>query len=374
MGKKINFSANTQAVFSAMGTDYESMNHLMQDLALGREIFDEESQRMISKADANAKVLDFSRQVLAIGNVRDRQEVRRGLRDHGREWLDIIEDTVDLVITTGLQENEWFNTFVDSMTIGYGDRADFYSEEESILSVAKSGESHHDHILQRIAAGQTVPVPTFRHVVKIGADINRFILGDVDWAKMIQAVARAFVLDTQTEAYSALDSAVSKLPVTTGFVETGALSAATKAQFDRIIANVQAANDGAEVSIFGTQVALKKITALADVNWANTAQKDAMANSGIIGIYEGTPLVVLPQRFKDRNMNAMVFDDKKLFIMPMVENKFVKFIDEGVTEINEITDKGEQNGRWDDIMTYEVQRRYGVAVMIGRYFGQWTLR
>lgn len=374
MGKKINFSANTQAVFSAMGTDYESMNHLMQDLALGREIFDEESQRMISKADANAKVLDFSRQVLAIGNVRDRQEVRRGLRDHGREWLDIIEDTVDLVITTGLQENEWFNTFVDSMTIGYGDRADFYSEEESILSVAKSGESHHDHILQRIAAGQTVPVPTFRHVVKIGADINRFILGDVDWAKMIQAVARAFVLDTQTEAYSALDSAVSKLPVTEGFVETGALSAATKAQFDGIISNVQAANDGAEVSIFGTQVALKKITALADVNWANTAQKDAMANSGIIGIYEGTPLVVLPQRFKDRNMKTMVFDDKKLFIMPMVENKFVKFIDEGVTEINEITDKGEQNGRWDDIMTYEVQRRYGVAVMIGRYFGQWTLR
>ena len=51
----------------------------------------------------------------------------------------------------------------------------------------------------------------------------------------------------------------------------------------------------------------------------------------------------------------------------------MKFIDEGDTAINEITDRGEQNGRWDDIMTYEVQRRFGVAVVIGRYFGQWTL-
>ena len=373
MPKRVNLSENTRNVLSAMETDFDGMNRLMQDLALGRDIYDAETQKTISKADANAKVLEFSRKVLCIDDPKDRRSVRRGFRDHGREWLDIIEDTTEVTVSTGLNENEWFNEFVEKKNIAYGDRADFYSEEDTILSIAKTGESHHDHVLQRISAGEHVTIPTYRHVVKIGEDINSYILGDVDWSKMINSIGKSFILDTQKESYEALDTAVSKLPVTSGFIGTGALSATTKEMFDKIIANVEAANEGSGVAVFGTKAALKKITALADVDWANVAQKDNLANSGIIGIYEGTNLVQIPQRFKDKKMTTKVFDDKKLFIMPLVDNKLVKFIDEGDTEINEITDKGEQNGRWDDIMTYEVQRRYGVGVLIGRYFGQWTL-
>lgn len=369
---RVNLSTNTINVLSSMDMNIDEMRNLMQDVALGREILNCKGEK-VSKADANDLIHDFSLKVLCIGNVKDRKEVRQGLRDHGREWLDIIETTVETVVTYGISENEWFNDFVDHMTIGYGDRADFYSEEESILSIAKAGESHHDHVLQRIAAGQVVPVPVFRHVVKIGADINRYILGQVDWAKMIQAIAKAFVIDTQMEAYNALDNAVTKLPVTTGFIGTGALSLSTKEAFDAIIANVQAANEGATVAIFGTQTALKKVTPLANVNWANHGQKDNLANTGIIGVYEGTPLVQIPQRFKDKTMTTKMFKDTKLFIMPIVDNKLVKFIDCGDTEINVIDAKGEQNGRWDDLMTYEVQRIYGVAVQIGRYFGQWSL-
>lgn len=370
---KINFSAHVLNVFSEMGTDYELMNNLMQDVALGREIYDDENQRKISNVEANAKILEFSRKILGIDNPKDRTQLRRGFRDHGREWFDIIEDTVNLVITTGLQENEWFESFVERKAIAYGDRADFYSETDALFAVAKAGESHHDHVLQRLQPGVTQPVPTARYVVKIGADINRYITGDVDWSKMIQQIAKSFVAKTQEEALMALDSAVNKLPVTTGFIGTGALSAATKDNFDAIIANVSAANDGADVAIYGTRMALKKLNALADVDWASVSQKEAVSATGILGTYEGANLVVVPQRFKDRSMSAKVFDDKKLFLMPMVDNKFVKFIDEGDTAINEITDRGEQNGRWDDIMTYEVQRRFGVAVVIGRYFGQWTL-
>ena len=370
---RLNFSQNVMNVFSEMGTDYEAMNNLMADVALGREIYDEETQTKISKAKANEKILEFSRKVLGINNPKDRTEIRRGFRDHGREWFDIIEDTVNLVITTGLQENEWFDAFVERKAIAYGDRADFYSETEALFAVAKAGETHHDHVLQRLQAGVTTPIPTARYVVKIGADINRYIVGDVDWSKMISTIAKSFIAKTQAMTFSALDTAVSQLPVSAPFIGTGALSAATKDNFDTIIANVSAANDGADVDIYGTKMALKKINALADVDWANVAQKDAMANSGILGTYEGANLIVVPQRFADLTMTTKVFNDKKLFFMPKVDNKFVKFIDEGDTAINEITDRGEQNGRWDDIMTYEVQRRFGVGVVIGRYFGQWTL-
>ena len=57
-------------------------------------------------------------------------------------------------------------------------------------------------------------------------------------------------------------------------------------------------------------------------------------------------------------------DPKTLFIMPQVEDKFIKFVDVGETEIYEITDKGD---RMDDTMKYEVQRSMGVGTQIGRY-------
>ena len=373
MGKRISLSANTESVLAGMKTNIDLMSNLMTDVALGREIVDEQTQKVISPETANAKILEFSRKTLCIDNPKDRQQVKRGFRDHGREWLDIIEDTTELVVTQGMGENEWFNTYVDKMTIGYGDRLDFYSEDDNLLFIAKAGESHHDHILQRLTRGQRMPLSTERHVVKIGADINRYILGDVDWSRWIQAIGKSYIVDGQYEAYNALGTAVTKLPVTNGFIGTGTLNATYKEQFDGIISNVQAANEGAEVSIFGTKAALKKVNALADVNWASPGQKDSFATTGIIGLYEGTPLVEIPQRFKDKTMAAKLFDDRKLYIMPLLDNKMVKFLDEGTTEITEVTEKGEGNGRWDDIMSYEVQRRYGVGVVVGRYFGQWTL-
>ena len=59
-------------------------------------------------------------------------------------------------------------------------------------------------------------------------------------------------------------------------------------------------------------------------------------------------------------------------IIPVVGDagKFVKFVDEGDTLILEKTDRGDYVS---DIMTYEVQRHFGVATVLGRYFGQWTL-
>jgi len=164
MAKK--FKENTIAVFAAMNTDYDSMNNLMQDLALGKEIYDAESERVITKAEANTKILDFSRQVLGITNVKDAKEVRRAMRDNGREWFDIIEDTVDKVIEVGLKENDWFNELVEYKTIAYGDRQDFILEEaDAILSVAKAGTSHNDHYLQRLRQGQNISIPTDLYVV-----------------------------------------------------------------------------------------------------------------------------------------------------------------------------------------------------------------
>ena len=381
---KLTFSEHVNGVFAAMQTNYDAMNNLMQDVALGKEIYDAETDRIISKKEANDKIYQFSLKLLGIDNVHDKKQVRRGFRDHGREWFDIIEDTIDARIAWGFADNMWFNELVDQRNIAYGDRQDFYVENDAVLSVAKAGTSHHDHVIQRLPVGQTFSVPTALYVVKVGADINKYIVGQVDWQALVDAVAKAFMVKIQTEVYANVTSAAASLPVQTGFVGTGTLSASTKAAFDAIIENVSAANDGAEVIIMGAKSGLSKISAIADVTYNGSliagAQKDSVMNTGNIGIYEGTRLVEIPNRFASRlpitgsgaALPAKLFDPTKLMIIPVIGDagKFVKFVDEGDTLILEKTDRGDYIS---DIMTYEVQRHFGVATVLGRYFGQWTL-
>lgn len=367
------FSDRVNKVFDACNTNYEAMNNLMQDVALGRELYDAENDRVISKAEANAKILEFSRQIFGITDMNDRKAVRRAIRDNGREWFDIIEDTVDLAVTKGFEDSEWFNALVDMKNIAFGDRQDFYVENDAVLVVTKAGVSHHDHVLQRIGAGQTVPVPTSRYVVKIGADINKYLLGQVEWDKLIAAIAYAFMNKIQETIYSQVSTAAAKLPVQNGFVDSAALTSGNKGRFDTIIENVSAANEGSEVIIMGTKAALKQITNIADVTWASAGQKDSKAMTGLIGYYDGVRLVEIPQRFKDSTLTTKLFPDTKLLIMPADSDKFVKFVDEGDTEITEVTEKGEANGRWDDLMSYEVQRSFGATTVIGKIFGQWTI-
>ena len=68
-----------------------------------------------------------------------------------------------------------------------------------------------------------------------------------------------------------------------------------------------------------------------------------------------------------------MYDDNVLWIFAAGDDKLVDMIDVGETLIDEITERGEANGRIDDIMKYEVQRELGVATRIGRFFGQWTI-
>lgn len=366
------FSDHTMAVFTANDTDYESISNLMQDVALGREIYDSETGRTISKAEANAKILDFSRQIMGITDITDKKAVRRAVRDHSREWFDIIEDTISLVIDTGFKQSDFFNELVDRKVIKFGDRQDFVIEDEDALfSIAKAGTSHHHHILQRLAGRRSIPVATELYVVKIGADINRYILGDVDWSAWIANIARSYEAMIEEEVYAQLGQAITSLPAM--FKGTGTLDTTNKGDFDDIISAVSAANNGAEVLILGDKLALSKIAGMADVNWAAKDQRDSVMNTGNIGIYEGTRLVTIPNRFKDKTLQQYVIDRDKLYIIPVIGDagKFIKMIDEGDIEIYEHLDKDERYV--SDLQTYEVQRRMGFAVVLGRYFGYWDI-
>lgn len=369
---RTNFSEHTMAVFADFKTDAELMTNLMTDLALGRDIYD--GERKISKTEANDKIRQFSRAILALGeNDRDAKAFKRAWEDHGKEWFRVLEDTVDNVIETGLQASEWFEDLVERKTMNFYDRQDFYIDTDSVLSVAKAGVSHNTHPLQRLGRGKTVSLTPELYVVKVGADINRFIAGQEDFARLVNGIAVAFMKQFQGDVYAAIDTAANLLPVKgTDFINTGTLSAGTKGAFDKIVSNVSYANPGAEVVIMGTNNALKNLNALGDVNWISNLAKDSVYNIGRMGLYEGTRLIEIDNRFTDKTYKKTVFDDKKLLIIPVIGDagKFVKMIDAGTVEI-EHTERDEKYA--SDLMTMQVSRWAGIGVVIGHQFGQWTI-
>lgn len=364
------FNEHTMAVFAAMNTDYEGIKNLMLDVALNREIFADGQK--ISKADANAKILDFSRQVLGITDIKDAKSVRRAIRDNARQWFDVIEDVIDQTMVIGLQQTDWYNQFVEDKSIAYHDRQDFYVENDSLLAVAKAGTSMHDHQIQRIGAGERFSVKTELYVIKIGEDINRYVSGMFDWSKMVDKITESYIAAIQEQVYAEISTAAAKLPVQTGFVGTGALTPATKQAFDLIVDNVAAVGNGSDTVILGTKAALSKLSGLADVQWAAADMKTSLMETGTIGMYQGSKLMVIPNRFKDRSLQAKVFPSNVLMILPATgeEGRFIKFVDEGDSEILIRENRGDYQS---DIMTQEVQRRWGVATVISNQFGQWTI-
>ena len=161
--------------------------------------------------------------------------------------------------------------------------------------------------------------------------------GKVDWAGFIQKIYEAFDKKVNDMVYTSLMEAGSKVLPTDQFTKTGELSSTTKDSLIELIEDVQAAT-GDEVVIMGTKAALSKLNAVTDVNWISSGMKEERHTTGKLGIWEGTRLVEIPQRFAPNDTTTKLVDNKKLLIMPVADNRFIKIYNEGESQIREVND------------------------------------
>ena len=367
---KLVFSTNVMNVFNEYGIEYSDLKNLMFDLAMGYNIYDEDG-KVVPNREAEAKVREISQKIFGIDKNSTKRDRKRAYQDHAKEYFRVIEETVDEVVTTGLKDSEWFQELVNEHNVALGDELQFWTEDNTILNVAKAGRTHHDHILQRLGAGQYTTIPMARYVVAVGGDIDRYMLGDLNWAELVAAIAIAFAHQIQDIVYTHVIGAASQLPSI--YKGSGTL---VKDDFDEIIENVSIANNNAEVAIFGTKTALRQINGFYDtaIHWISPSMKESVAHTGRLGDYEGTLIVEIPQRFARNQEGTRFYNDNKLYIFPRgKDNKIVEFGDSGETIIDEIVERGEANANISDLMKYEVQRDFGVVTRIGQRYGEWTI-
>ena len=365
---KMNFSAHVLNVFDEMKTSYEEVKNLMFDL------YKDELDDGISKREAEDKLREVSLRIFGLTKDSSRRERERAYRDHARQYFDVIEEVTDWTVSTGLKENEWFNALVNYRNLKEGDTNLFVNEhEEVILSIARMGKRHHDTMLQRLPENTTYSVETDVYGAAVGADIDRYLIGQEDWTKLVDAITKAFVVKIQELIFAEILEAPKKLPAQSEFVQTGALNTTNRKKFNKILQNVSVANDNADVVIMGTMVALQELENLIDVKWVADSQKEDIAKMGRLGNYGRYTLVEIPQRFARNDVTKSMYKDDTIFVFATGDNKLVDMVDVGETLIEEITDRGTANSNIADIMKYEVQRELGVSTRIGRYFGSWTI-
>lgn len=221
--------------------------------------------------------------------------------------------------------------------------------------------------MQNLPQGERFRVNVRHYGVKVGKDIDLILLGRVDYTELVDKISESFVYDIREKCFTAMYGAAAKLPNNSQFNKTGAL---VKEAWDELLEDVATANRS-DVYIVGTKIALKKLTALADLDWVSEDMKRDVSMMGRLGSYEGTTMVEIPQKFKLNDVTEKLYSNDILFVFANTEDKFIKFVDKGETEIVE---RGQEKADlFDDWRTYEVQRSYGVGVTLGQYFGVWNV-
>lgn len=327
-----------------------------------------------SEDEANAKIVEKFRAALGIEPDDRPAQVRRAIRANQNLVFTIIEETVEEMIITGWMNDPFFMDYVETKNLALGDTNDFYVGDDSILSLSKVSGNHHNMIRQRLGAGRRFAVTTEWFGLKIYSDFERVLTGAEDWASFVLKVADAVNRYIYDAVYASLRGAKDNLGA--NWVKSGALELSNKAKLIKLCQDVTMAT-GSEVTIFGARSALSSLSAMADVNWApNSVKEEYYRNGGVLGVWESYRVAEIGQGLKrGASINSAtvdyMLDTDRLYIIPTeVANKFIKVVNEGDSQISQVTDKDKNR---DMSYEYEMQFKMGIAVILNTVFGVWDI-
>ena len=367
MANFMNFNHIARNAFNDDAAQYANFQKLLVDAA-------RKDVKEYSAQEANAKIVEKFKAALGIEETDRAPQIRRAIRANQGLVFSIIEETVEEMIITGWMNDPFFMEYVDTKNLALGDTNDFYVGDDSILSVSKVSGNHHNMIRQRLGAGRHFAVTTEWFGLKIYTDFERVLTGAEDWASFVLKVSEAVTRYLYDALYASLRGAKENLGA--NWVKSGALDVANKSTLVKLCQDISMAT-GSEVTIFGARSALSSLSAMADVNWApNSVKEEYYRNGGVLGNWEGFKVAEIGQGLKrGATINSAtveyMLDTDRLYIIPTdMANKFIKVVNEGDTQIAQVTDKDVNR---DMSYEYEVLYKMGINVILNTVFGVWDI-
>lgn len=274
--------------------------------------------------------------------------------------FEIIEEIVNTTIAEDVLESPFIDAFVEVKNRALGDKTAFYSEG-GLLSVASFAGNHWDTNRQSIDLGEEFTLPKEWIFIHVYDELERFLLGITTLEKLTDKVYKSINKYIQDRLYAQFQNVSNSVP------SEFSASGNSEDALGKLCDLVQAAGGYGSLTIAGTKAALRKLVDIVpDKTFANS-QKEAKANTGSIGDWEGNKLMVIPQTLKSGTFE-LALSDKQLFIMGG-DVKPIKLEFIGDTRSDMDTTGKKYN---DMTMDMQVQTCMGIGMLLPPYFGMFT--
>lgn len=284
----------------------------------------------------------------------DYKNFQRAMRANGRAMFDVMEDVLDVLIVEGL-ENQ-FDQFVENKSVNIGERPAFMVEDYHLFNVATIAAGTNNIRRQKLDRS-ALYIDTAYKGVKVYAELEEYLAGKVDFAKMIAKIQRSMNAQLASDISAAIVTGYSAL--SSPYTFTGAFSLA---QFNTSIQHVEAAT-GVKAMVLGTRTALQKV---APANIAYNGQVIESRNQlGFYSLIDGTTLFEIKQSHTPGTDTFAISD--YLLIVPQGEEKIVKVLLEGDAIIED--NASGENRNADQSIEYTFEKKYGVGVITSTKYG-----
>ncbi|MBQ0090700.1 MAG: hypothetical protein KBT27_15345 [Prevotellaceae bacterium] len=355
----VNFSERVRNTFDNDEAKFMSFNQLMMDVAAGNEL-----EGGISAKQANEKIVAKFREAIGCDAQSSAKEVRKAIRRNQAVLFDLIEETIQNLLVTGWQKDPFFMQYVDVRNLALGDKNEFYVEDDSMLSVMEISGNHHSIIRQRLGAGEVKSIATKWVGIKIYNEYERLLTNVEDFGTFVQKIYEAYDNYVKQTIYDTMEGYKTSIAAT--YKKTGSVTANDLRALCELVSMVT----GHPVIIMGTRTALRNVTALQNAQYISNDMKQEHYKTGMLGMWEGYELVEIPQGFKRNDLTANLVANTLLWVMPVADNKFIKLVNEGDSQMYQITDAGTNVD-----MTYsaELQTKIGVAILFNLAFGMYDM-
>lgn len=345
--------------------EYATFSKLCIDAAKGKLV-------KYTAAQANEAILKKLREIAGLEEGFTSYDVTKAMKKTAvREAIfEVIEDTVEDTLISGWQDTPFFEQYVEFRSNRLGQTNRFYVPDQTEIIVSELSASNHNITRQRLGAGTEFGVTVKNYGAKVYMEAERYLMGVEDWSALIDKIAKAYTLLINTLLHDAVMSAGSTLPTPEQWNITCQMAAADRKKIVKLLSDVAIATGSIPV-LMGTAVALEGLKDMGKIDYLPESAKEEIYRTGRIGQFDQYPLVEIPQAFARNDTSKYLVDDTRILVMPGNIDKFVKFYDEGDTQIKEVNDR---NVNYDNTNEYELIRKFGAAVMTNVRFGNITIK
>lgn len=240
-----------------------------------------------------------------------KSKYKRWLDRNGTTVFELLEELI--TVTHNEITMEAYGDLVDVETFDLGDKKEYLIQNDELFKVSLMATGVKTVHRQRIF-DKKVDTKGFRLGIKIYAEMFDFLKGAIDWTLFVERVSKSFdkkicTLVTKT-LYGAYDT--SGNPNLCKASNDAALAETLRDMIAKV-----SDHTGAEVQILGTKSALAHVKT--DATFLSDAEKDDRRNYGYTRVFEGTPLVPLPNYY-DKEVGKFDIEDKYLIIIPAGES------------------------------------------------------